>query len=71
LDLLENQARFLSAVQIGITLIGVLTGAFGGATLAEDLVGPLQGLGLGPGTAETVAVALVVAAITYLSQSWP
>jgi putative hemolysin len=45
----------------------VLAGAFGGATLAEDLAGPLQGLGLGPGAAETIAVALVVAAITYLS----
>src|SRR5215207_4457463 len=67
LRLLENQARFLSSVQIGITLIGVLAGAFGGATLAEDLVGWLTGLGLGAGTAETVSVALVVAAITYLS----
>jgi putative hemolysin len=67
LNLLENQARFLSSVQIGITLIGVLAGAFGGATLAEDLAGPLEGLGLAPGAAETVAVALVVAAITYLS----
>ena len=67
LSLLENQGRFLSSVQIGITLIGVLTGAFGGATLAEDLVGPLEGLGLGRGAAETGAVALVVAAITYLS----
>ena len=37
LGLLENQACFLSSVQIGITLIGVLAGAFGGATLAKDL----------------------------------
>ena len=65
--LAEQPTRFLSTVQIGITLIGVLAGAFGGATLAEDLAGPLEGLGLGPGAAETVAVALVVAAITYLS----
>jgi putative hemolysin len=67
LRLLDNQARFLSSVQIGITLIGVLAGAFGGAALAEDLAGPLGRLGLGPGAAETVAVAVVVAAITYLS----
>jgi putative hemolysin len=67
LRLLENQARFLSSVQIGITLIGVLAGAFGGATLAEDLAGWLRTLGLRPGTAETVGVAVVVAAITYLS----
>jgi putative hemolysin len=67
LRLLDNQARFLSSVQIGITLIGVLAGAFGGATLAEDLAGWLETLGLRPGTAETVGVAVVVAAITYLS----
>ncbi|HLM51650.1 MAG TPA: hemolysin family protein, partial [Solirubrobacteraceae bacterium] len=67
LGLLENQARFLSSVQIGITLIGVLAGAFGGATLAEDLADLLEGLGLGPGAAGTVAVAVVVALITYLS----
>ena len=67
LRLLDNQARFLSSVQIGITLIGVLAGAFGGATLAEDLAGWLQPLGLRPGTAETLGVAVVVAIITYLS----
>jgi putative hemolysin len=54
LRLLDNQARFLSSVQIGITLIGVLAGAFGGATLAEDLAGWLRTLGLRPGTAGTV-----------------
>ena len=48
LRLLDNQARFLSSVQIGITLIGVLAGAFGGATLAEDLAGWLQGSASGP-----------------------
>ena len=67
LRLLDNQARFLSSVQIGITLIGVLAGAFGGATLAEDLAGWLETLGLTPGTAETIGVAVVVAVITYLS----
>src|SRR5215204_5151849 len=67
LKLLENQSRFLSSVQIGITLIGVLAGAFGGATLAERLAGYLVTLGLGPGTADTVSVGVVVALITYLS----
>ncbi|MEG6551562.1 CNNM domain-containing protein, partial [Desulfocurvibacter africanus] len=37
LRLKEQPERFLSTVQIGITLVGVLTGAFGGATLAERL----------------------------------
>ena len=67
LRLLENQGRFLSSVQIGITLVGVLAGAFGGATLAGDLAAWLQGLGLGENAARSVAVGLVVAAITYLS----
>jgi putative hemolysin len=67
LVLLENQARFLSSVQIGITLVGVLAGAFGGATLAERLADHLETLGLGTASAETVAVAVVVALITYLS----
>jgi putative hemolysin len=47
LGLLENQTRFLSSVQIGITLIGVLAGAFGGATLAKDLADWLETLGPG------------------------
>lgn len=37
MDLLEDPNEFLSTVQIGISLIGVLTGAFGGVTLAEPL----------------------------------
>src|SRR3970040_2552455 len=37
LDLAETPNRFLSTVQIGITLVGILAGAFGGATLAERL----------------------------------
>ena len=67
LRLLDNQARFLCSVEIGITLIGVLPVPFGGATLAEDLADWLQMLGLRPGTAETVGVAVVVAVITSLS----
>jgi putative hemolysin len=48
LRLLENPSRFLSSVQIGITLIGILAGAFSGATLAEHLAGYLlAGLRLG------------------------
>jgi putative hemolysin len=54
-------------VQIGISLIGVLAGAFGGATLAEPLAGVLDGVpGLAP-YSWTVAFVVVVAAITYLS----
>ena len=49
LELADEPTRFLSTVQIGISLIGVLAGAFGGATLAEPLAGVLGGVpGLAP-----------------------
>jgi putative hemolysin len=60
--------RFLSTVQIGITLVGVLAGAFGGASLAGYLTPILQEVPwLGEKRADEVAFALVVAGITYLS----
>jgi putative hemolysin len=67
LDLAEDPTRFLSTVQIGISLIGVLAGAFGGATLAEPLANALSGVpGLAP-YSWPVAFGIVVAGITYLS----
>src|ERR671932_1881740 len=49
LHLADAPNRFLSTVQIGISLIGVLAGAFGGATLAEPLAGALRDVpGLAP-----------------------
>jgi putative hemolysin len=67
LELADDPTRFLSTVQIGISLIGVLAGAFGGATLAEPLSGALSRV---PGLASyswLVAFGIVVATITYLS----
>lgn len=59
--------RFLSTVQIGITLVGVLAGAFSGATLAEALGERLNLIpGLAP-YAEAIGVGVVVLAITYFS----
>ncbi len=69
LQLLEEPNRFLSAVQVGITLVGTLAGAFGGITLAARLDALLLRLPL-PGArsyAHTVALALVVLGITYLT----
>ena len=67
LSLTEDPSRFLSVVQVGITLIGILAGAFSGATLADKLGHVLNGVpGLAP-HGSTVAFALVVIAITYLS----
>ncbi len=67
LALANNPGKFLSSVQIGITLVGVLSGAFSGATLGLRLGQWLLNLGLPPGIAEPAGVAVVVAAITYLS----
>lgn len=67
LALTQRPDRFLSTVQIGITLIGILAGAFGGAGLSEDLARWLVRLGVAPGASKTLAFAAVVAFITYLS----
>ena len=67
MKLAEEPGRFLSAVQIGITLVGILAGAISGATLGERFGAALAGLGLSPNVAEAVGVGLVVVTITYLS----
>jgi len=67
LRLAENPGRFLSSVQIGITLVGVLSGAFSGATLGARLSEWLGTHGFSPSVSDTLGVGLVVVAITYLS----
>lgn len=67
LALASDPGRFLSTVQIGITLVGVLSGAFSGATLGLRLSEWLQGLGVGARPADLIGVGAVVAAITYFS----
>jgi putative hemolysin len=67
LALSENPGRFLSTVQIGITLVGVLSGAFSGATLGMRFTQWLAAAGLSPTAAETIGVGTVVVAITYFS----
>ena len=66
-ELNEDPNRFLAAVQIGVTLMGFLSAAFGGATLADDLAPVLEGLGLSAGWSATVALVLVTLAISYFS----
>lgn len=63
--LAANPGRFLSTVQIGITLVGVLSGAFSGATLGLRLTEWLAGAGVPAGVAGTLGVGSVVAIITY------
>jgi putative hemolysin len=67
LMLANDPEDFLSTVQIGITLIGILAGVFGGATLAEDLATLLEAFGIPIRYSETIGVVVVVAIITYLS----
>ncbi|WP_281976564.1 hemolysin family protein [Pseudorhizobium flavum] len=65
--LADDPGRFLSSVQIGITLVGILSGAFSGATLGSRFAGWLATQGLAVGTANAIGVGTVVVAITYLS----
>ncbi|MDP3076357.1 hemolysin family protein [Bradyrhizobium sp.] len=67
LELASDPGKFLSTVQIGITLIGVLSGAFSGATLGLRLTAWLTEIGLTKGLADTIGVGVVVAGITYAS----
>lgn len=67
LRLASNPGRFLSSVQIGITLIGILAGAYSGATLAEPLGVWLIEQGLSASAASALSIAIVVGSITYAS----
>lgn len=67
LRLAEDPDRFLSTIQIGITLIGILTGLYSGAALAGDVGSVLQDMGLEARTAHNVAQVSIVAVVTYLS----
>jgi putative hemolysin len=67
LALASDPGKFLSTVQIGITLIGVLSGAFSGATLGQRLSVMLVGAGWSQGVADTIGVGAVVTVITYAS----
>lgn len=65
--LAADPGRFLSSVQIGITLVGVLSGAFSGATLGARLSEFLLAQGVSAAVALPLGVGSVVVAITYLS----
>jgi len=67
LDLAEDPGRFLSTVQIGITLVGILAGAFSGAALGERMTEILARSGIVRWLAEPLGYGFVIGAITYLS----
>lgn len=67
LQLQSDPGRFLSAVQIGITLVGVANGAYSGASLAGPTGEFLLGLGVPADFAPQAGFALVIVIVTYLS----
>ena len=67
LELAASADRFLSTIQIGITLIGILAGALGGATIAEQLGRQISRVPALAPYGEAIGVGVVVLAITYFS----
>ncbi len=67
LDLAKDPGRSLSTIQIGITLVGVFSGAFSAATISSRLGGWMEGNNLFAPYARSLSLAVVVLAITYLS----
>ncbi|HKE03058.1 MAG TPA: hemolysin family protein [Blastocatellia bacterium] len=67
LELADAPDRFLSTIQIGITLIGILAGAFGGATISGQISAQLNRIPALTPYSEAISLVIVVVAITYLS----
>lgn len=67
LDLLENPENFLSSVQVGITLIGIISGAYGGAALTDDMEKFLLHFSIFGEYTHLVALVFVIGSITYFS----
>ncbi|TXK20971.1 HlyC/CorC family transporter [Pontibacter qinzhouensis] len=67
IKLLESPENFLSAIQVGITLIGIVSGAYGGAALSDDMKQWLSGFSFLAPYADTLSIILVVGLITYFS----
>src|SRR5690606_38437606 len=66
-ELLIEPTRFLSTVQIGITLIGILTGLFSGATISATLASSIATVPALAPYASTIAITIVVLIVTYLT----
>jgi putative hemolysin len=66
-ELSANPNRFLSAIQIGITLSGFLSASFGGATIADDLAPVVARLHIPAGPAYIISLVLVTIVISYFS----
>ena len=67
LKLLDNSENFLSAIQVGITLIGIVTGVYGGMNIADDVTPFFQNFEITQNYANQIALTLTVVIITYFS----
>ncbi len=67
LDLANSPGDFLSTIQVGITLVGVLSGAFGGATIAKELAPLIAGIPALAPYSDAISIVVVVLPITYLT----
>jgi len=67
LKLLDNSEIFLSAIQVGITLIGIVTGVYGGMNIADDVTPFFQNFEITQNYANQIALTLTVVIITYFS----
>lgn len=67
LELLDNSENFLSAIQVGITFIGIVTGMYGGINIADDVAPLLQNIEFIQNYASQIALILTVVVITYFS----
>jgi len=65
--LLKEPEKILSAIQVGITLVGIVSGAFGGLALSEDMIPVIKNVSWLAPYADVLAVATVVGIITYFS----
>lgn len=66
-ELARDPNRFLAAVQIGVTVAGFFSAAYGGSTLAPDLAPHLESFGLSAGAADATALMTMTLLIAYLS----
>jgi putative hemolysin len=67
IDLAADPGKFLSTVQIGITLIGIINGAYSGASLGMPTGARIEALGVDAELAQTIGFAIVIAITTYVS----
>jgi len=67
LEIMREPTRFLSTVQIGITLVGIFAGAFGGATVAREFAASLAGVPPLAPYSDILSIVIVVLVITYLT----